>query len=209
MVTLDCAIIVTAPRVGLVEKHVLPSVLAQGLFRQVLVVGDYWPGPGYRYIPVPRVTGTTLDALMKRDVAAVASDADALCYLCDDHQLGNYWTPEWPAWEQAGWDVLVPSRWVDGVEINNGMDPKWPDAPYCAGHAGIYRRSVLRAHPWMATPHTPLWDLAHSRLARASGFRFASCPDLWVLDIDPNPAEKPRHFRWGEPVGEKAAPVVD
>lgn len=196
--TIDCAIIVSAKRAELVRTHILPSVIRQGLFQQILVVGDYWPGDGYRYLPVPPVTRTTLDALMKRETAAVASRADAILYLCDDHLLLDGWQSEWPAWAEQRWGVLVPARYTekDGevVEINNGTDRRDPNAPYCGGHAGIYRREVLRARPWLATPHGLFWDLDHSRQVIDSGFPLEHCADLRVCDIDPNPLEKPRHF---------------
>jgi hypothetical protein len=214
MTTLDCAIIVSEKRADLVRRDILPSVLRQGLFREVLVVGDFQPGDGYRYLAVPRVTGTTMDALMKRECAAVASRADALLYICDDHLLLDGWASEWPAYEQGHWGVLVPARYTvfeDGAmeEINNGMDTRWPGAPYCGGHAGIFRREVLRARPWMASPHDLFWDLGHSRQVRDSGFPVVHCPDLKVLDVDPNPAEKARHGPRGLPIGEPAVPAVD
>lgn len=212
MTTIDCAIIVSEKRAQLVHDEILPSVLRQGLFGEVIVVGDFGPGEGYRFLHVPKVTGTTMDALMKRECASAASRADALLYLCDDHLLFDGWAAEWPAWEQGRWGILVPARYTEAegkiVEINNGTDPQWPGAPYCGGHSGIFRREVLRARPWMAAPHDLFWDLGHSRQVVESGFPLVHCPDLKVLDIDPNPAEKPRHFRWG-PDSATAVPVVD
>lgn len=198
MVTLDCVIVMSAKRAIQLGEQVLTSVLRQRCFGEVFVVGDYWPGEGYRYLPVPPLTGTTVDALVKRDCATVASRADAILYLCDDHALLGEWALEWPAYAQANWGVLVPARYtdLDGtlVEINNGMDPRDPNGPHCGGHAGIYRREVLRRYPWSSAPHHPNWDLLHSRHVAAGGWTLATAPDLRVCDIDPNPAEKPRHF---------------
>lgn len=209
---LDCAIIVSAKRVDLVRSQILPSVLGQGVFNEVFVVGDYEVGEGYRYLPVPPLTGTTLDALVKRDCATVASRADAILFLSDDHRLEPGWNWGWNEWREMAWDVLVPARFTihDGatVEVNNGMDGRWPGAPYCAGHAGIYMRDALHDFPWTSSPHDPFWDLHHSKHMLAAGSWFLHCPDLKVLDIDPNPAEKPRHFRWGVS-GETTSTTVD
>lgn len=195
---LDCAIVVSAHRQELVAEHVLPSVLRQGCFAEILVVGDYAPGRGYTYLPVPPIHGNTLDALTKRQVAADASRSDAILYLCDDHRLLNIWDTEWPAWRDAQWDVLVPARYTQRrgrlVEINNGLDARDPHAPYAGGHAAIYRRRILDRCPWTAAARHPNWDLLHSRQVLAAGGVIAHCSDLSVADIDPNPAEHPRHF---------------
>lgn len=212
--SLSCAIIVSEKRIPLVEEHVLPSVRRQGLFQEILVVGDFHPGDGYRYLSVPTVTGTTMDALMKRECAAAATRADALLYLCDDHVLLDGWADGWPAWAEGRWGILVPARYtvVDGhlVPINNGTDRRDPHAPYCGGHAGIFRREVLRQRPWMAAPHDLFWDLGHSRQVVDSGFVVAPCPDLRVCDIDPNPKEHPRHFVFagGVPMYPAGAPTL-
>lgn len=204
---LDCAIIVSAHRQELVRDHVLPSVLRQGCFDEVMVVGDYWHGRGYRYLPVPAFHGNTLDALTKRQEAFEESTADAILYLCDDHRLLNIWDTEWSAWKDAQWDVLVPARYTQGagrlVEINNGLDRRDPEAPYAGGHAAIFRRRALARHPWNQTYlHDRCWDLLHSRAILADGGVIAHCADLRVCDIDPNPAEKPRHFTLSSLSGE-------
>lgn len=197
MKNLACILVTRGTRAALVDSHILPSILGQG-FGEVVVVGTHHEGDGYRYLNVPSVTGTTVDALIKRDVGAVATAADALLYLSDDHLLLDGWAAEWERWHDQPWDVLVPARYAvrDGalVPINNGTHPKDPHAPYCAGHAGLFRRRVLRTRPWMAAPHDLFWDLGHSRQLLRSGYALTPVAGLAVLDIDPNPAEHPRHF---------------
>lgn len=197
-VTLDCAIICRGGRERLVDDYILPSILRQGIFASIIVVGTHHEGDDYRYLHVPPILGTTMDGLIKRETASAASKADAILYLCDDHMLVDGWASEWPAYSDLGWDVLVPERVTerDGklIPINNGMNPQDANAPYCAGHAGIFRRKVLRTKPWMAAPHDLYWDLGHSRQVLAAGFGVAHCPDLKVCDIDPNPVERERHF---------------
>lgn len=199
--SIDCAIIAIRKRFDLVKQQILPSVLRQGLFGEVVVVGDFEPGSGYRYIPVPDVTKTTLDALMKRDTAAVALRGDAILYLCDDHCLLDGWTEAWQEYAGQDWGILAPARFTEHhgevVQINNGLDARDPKAPYVGGHAGVYRRELLRLRPWLATPHDLFWDVGHSRQAIESGFRIQHAQNLRVLDIDTNPAEKERHFTLG------------
>lgn len=207
--TIDCAIICVRTRFDLVRTQILPSVLAQGLFREVLVVGEFKFGTGYRYLHVPDVTKTTIDALMKRECAASVSTADYLLYLCDDHLLAWEWPTGWAA-TRSGWDILVPTRLTEAGgqlhRINGGLDPADPNAPYCGGHAGIYRREVLRARPWMTAPHDLFWDLGHSRQCLDAGFTIAGSERLAVVDIDPNPVEKARHFALGPTVAGSVTP---
>lgn len=197
MIDAAVVLITAGKRTKLVDDLILPSVLGQG-FREVVVVGTHHEGAGYRYLPVPSVTGTTVDALIKRDVGAVATVSDTLLYLSDDHLLLDGWAAEWERWHDQPWDVLVPARYAvrDGalVPINNGCHPKDPNAPYCAGHAGLFRRRVLQARPWMAAPHDLFWDLGHSRQLLRSGFTLTPVEGLAVCDVDPNPGEHPRHF---------------
>lgn len=200
MMDMACVVIAkgSVERRQLLDERILPAVLGQG-FREVVVVGCHHEGDGYRYLLVPPVTETTVDALIKRGVGAEATSAEVVLYLSDDHAPLGVWATEWPLWAPARWDVLVPARYttVEGfglTEINNGLDTRFPEAPYCGGHAGIFRRRVLRAHPWMAAPHNLFWDLYHSRQILHGGFLMTHCADLRVEDVDPNPAEKPRHF---------------
>ena len=72
-----CALIAGGHRAGLIERYILPNVLAQG-FDEVLVVGASGSEPGVRYLDPEPIWKNTQDALMKRDLAALASESDVL-----------------------------------------------------------------------------------------------------------------------------------
>ena len=195
MISTACCIIAgNFRRWELVRDHILPSVVDQG-FDEVLVLGHGYAGTGYRYVPVAAVTRTTLDALMLRDVAAAATEADILVYLCDDHRLHHrfgFALGEYA--KQDHWDILVPRRYTIRddtlIPLNMGVEEG-----YCGGHACVVKRKVVRAIPWMSTKHGPHWDFTWSRDVQAAGFRMvaAHSSGLDIEDIEymVNPESKP------------------
>lgn len=183
-----CIVIASIGRQALLRDLVVPSVLAHD-FDEVCVVGDYEPGEGYRYLHVPPMTRSTTDALVKRDVGVVATTADAICFLSDDHRLrasfGNTLRILCSPAHVNRWDVLVPERYtthpVEGlVRINNGEREG-----YCGGHGGVYKRTVLQDRPWSAMPHDRVWDLKASHAQQQAGFRFVAETGLAIEDIEP------------------------
>ena len=216
--TLAAAIIISAKRRALVADVILPAVRHVG-FDEIVIVGDFWQGPGYRWLDVPTITGTTVDALVKRDAAALATTSDAIAYFCDDHQPDYDFAEQYRAVyaHLDDWDVLVPRRWTmrdsgDGhghrlmVPLNMGAEPGlpsvakpheavqaaatiWaagmPQAGYCAGHGGIFRRRVLQRFPWVTMPHNRLWDLYASQIHQREGLRYRWTDDLTIFDVEP------------------------
>lgn len=182
-VSVACVLIVSEKRIPLVKAKVLPSVLDKG-FDEIVWVGDGEPGEGYRFLHVPPLTRTTTDALVKRDVGTAATTSDWLFYLCDDHALGP---GEIPTGSTA--DVVVPSRYCqfEGlvIPLNMGMTVADPNAPYCAGHAGLFRRKLIQRRPWAAMPHDRLWDLISSRQQMAMGATFEQSMSWGVEDLEP------------------------
>ena len=178
-----CIIIASAQREAVLDSQVVPSALAAG-FSEVLVVGDYHPGTGYRYVPVPAMTATTVDALIKRDIGTLATTADWLFYLCDDHAVRRIGKPP-----TDPMTIGVPTRTCrrDGMVLllNMGLDPRDPNAPYCGGHAGLFSRELIQAHRWTTMPHDRLWDLLSSRLLVLAGATLTSLPTWEVEDIEP------------------------
>ena len=179
------------------ERYILPNVLAQG-FDEVLVVGMTGVSgvePGVRYLDPEPIWKNTQDALMKRDLAALASESDVLVYLADDHR---FYTPGFAhvlraSWSDHRWDALVPQRVTvrEGATIalpNGFYDPRNPVVPgqgYIAGHCGIYRRAALRAAPWLTVrPRDPWWDVRHTAALRAAGGVVQEASGLEVEDIE-------------------------
>lgn len=182
-----CIIAGQGGRAKLLDTQVIPSVLEQG-FSEVVVVGTHHTGAGFRYLFVPDLTKTTLDALCKRDCATLATTADVLVYLADDHALcagfgdgvRRMLEPGGP-----GWDVLVPSRWVEHPTQGRLRIPNGEENHYCAGHCGVFRRRVIQGRPWTAQRHDRLWDLYSSHDWLQSGVQFLSAPELQIQDLEP------------------------
>lgn len=210
MTTVACIVIASERRQELVGARVMPSVLSQ-CFDEVVLIGDWmpgrnekWPEP-IRYICVEPMLRNTIDALVKRDVGALATTADVLVYLCDDHRLGPNFLVDLREVIDEEWDVIVPNRFcivpkvmvdVSGkrppevlagsesvVSLNNGERDG-----YCGGHGGIFRRHVITRRPWSAHSHTPYWDARSSFAMRLAGARFVWHPraGIAIEDIEPN-----------------------
>ena len=199
MTTVACIVIATERRRALVESRVLPSVQSQG-FDDVLVVGD-WTLPNrngpdwYGYIGVEPMLRNTIDALVRRDVGALATTADVLVYLCDDHALSADFLATLRQVLDEPWDVLVPNRFCTRgflkvgdpeenaewkrFDLNNGERDG-----YCGGHAGVFRRALIESRPWSAHSHTPYWDARSSYAMRLAGARFVWHPRAGIAIED-------------------------
>lgn len=185
-------IVVVGPRWDLVRKEILPNILDQS-FDEVLVVGNGEPGRGYRYLPVHPLTDSTLDGLIKRDAAAVATRSETLVYLCDDHRLHHRFGFALRDVVERDWDVLTPRRYTvrDSLSIPLAMGV---EEGYCAGHGIVIRRSALRRVPWTSCPWHRNWDVIHSRMLVAAGCKIEEGPSQLILeDIEwmVNPESKP------------------
>jgi hypothetical protein len=183
-----CIVIASAKRKHLMYERVMPSVLNQG-FDEVVVVGDFQSGDGYRHLPVQALTNSTRDAQVKRDVGTMATTSDFLVYLCDDHALAPDFLKQLPIARRAHskglqyWQIGVPSRFCkrDGetVPLNMGL----PD--YCGGHAGVFSRKAIQELPWSVAPFHPNWDVLHSRMLTSRGYELIELPDCFVEDLEP------------------------
>ncbi len=194
-VRIACIIIATEKRRTQLPR-VITSACCQG-FDDVVVVTDWqindaedfggaWP----RYFRVEPLTRTTTDALVKRDVGTLATTADILVYLCDDHTLAPGFGAALRDVLAEPWDVIVPNRetWrpngqeLERVWLNNGEQGR-----YCGGHCGVFKRHVITAKPWSAHAHHRNWDALISFEQQERGARFVWSPrdDIAIRDIEP------------------------
>ena len=182
MTRIACIVVAHEPRKALVLEQVVPSALAQG-FDDVVVVGN-WSGDctwvGARYLCVEPLLHNTIDALVKRDVGTLATDADILAYINDDHKFAPGFCAALREVLDEPWDVLVPHRVTyhkgRAISLNNGEREG-----YCGGHGGVFRRHVITARPWSAHAHNRLWDVYSSFDMRLRGARFAELLAAWKL----------------------------
>jgi hypothetical protein len=193
LVTLACVVIATAKRRPVLDDLVMPSVVAQG-FDEVVVVGDYRSGDGWRHLPFRPLTGTTIDALFKRDVGTAATSSDWLFYLCDDHRIHPDFSRDLLQFMQecavGPQDVIVPARFCQRNGEKIGLNMGWPGYlghAYCGGHGGIYPRAAIQQVPWSLAPWHPNWDFYYSQILLERGYNFhymnGTC---YIEDVDPN-----------------------
>lgn len=172
-----CVIIASAKRRALLDELVLPSVLAQG-FKETVVVGEYHSGAGYRHLPFRPLTGTTIDALFKRDVGAVATSSTWILYLCDDHAVHPDFSRDLAAFmtehPMGSKDIIVPARFCERNGERIGLNMGWPGYlghAYCGGHGGIFPRAAIQDVPWSLAPWHQNWDYMHSRILLERGYQ--------------------------------------
>jgi hypothetical protein len=173
-----CIVIASRKRRELLDELVLPSVLAQG-FDEVVVIGDYHSGDGWRHLPFAPLLGNTIDAQFKRDVGAVATSSEWLFYLCDDHRVHPDFSKDLAAFMQehhpTQQDVIVPARFCERNGEKIGLNMGWPGYlghAYCGGHGGIFPRKAIREIPWSVAPWDPQWDFYHSRFLQERNYNF-------------------------------------
>lgn len=183
MTDVACVIIAGGKRGELLDTQVIPSVLAQP-FSEVVVVGEHHAGQGYRYLHIPKLLGTTTDALVKRDAGTAATRSPLILYLCDDHAFrGGLHGIKMDA-QVTAWDALVPQRYARHPEQGLVRIPNGEEGGYCGGHAGLFRRRVIEDRPWSAQPHHRLWDLYSSRNHQQAGFIYLWNTPLMIEDLE-------------------------
>jgi hypothetical protein len=179
------AIIAGGRRVSLVDR-IIEDAKNQGWTKnEIIVAGMHHEGIGFRYLEIPGMTHSTTDALVKRDAATVATRADTICYLSDDHTLDpNFLAALRFKYYWDDFDVLIPARYTvrddEKVWLNSGAREG-----YCSGHGGVFRRWVIEDCPWSAGPHHRLWDLLTSQWHQTKGYKYVAAePDLAIVDIE-------------------------
>lgn len=182
--TIACVVIAGENRWDLIREQVLPSIMGQG-FDEVLVVGKFMSGEGYRHLPVPKITGTTVDALIKRDVGTAATESEYLVYLSDDHRLEPGFCDalrENPLGRRTiGVPTRITNRGPAVIYLNMGLQDG-----YCGGHGMVIHRSAVQEVPWTIAPHHPNWDVFHSQMLTARGYELVSLPDCVIEDVEEN-----------------------
>lgn len=191
--SLACVIIASQKRRQLLDELVLPSVVSQGM-DEVVVVGDFHSGPGWRHLPFRPLTGTTIDAQFKRDVGTVATSSDWILYLCDDHRLHPDFSHDLALFMHehpcGPKDVIVPGRFCQRNGERIGLNMGWPgymNHAYCGGHGGVFPRQAVQELPWSIAPWHANWDYMHSRILLERGYQMHYQTGTCLIeDIEPN-----------------------
>lgn len=179
-----CIVIASRHRRELLDSLVMPSVVGQS-FEEIVVVGDYHSGPGYRHLPFPPLTGSTIDGQFKRDMGTLATSAEYCVYLCDDHRLDLDFCCNLRAYlpDLGAGSIGVPTRFTQRGDEIIGLNMGVPG--YCGGHCGVFHRTAIQQVPWALAPWHPNWDFYHSRILIERGYQLIELPDCRIEDVDP------------------------
>jgi len=147
------------------RNFIIPYYVAYPFVTELIVVGEWEPGPGYLYIESPSKHMNWNDALEQRQRGFLASQGEWVLFSHDDHLV------EFDFLEDEQYDVLVPDRFTrmrssTPERINNGSNDG-----YIMGHAAFYKRKVIEACPWTNVPPTHrTWDVMHTKQILDAGF---------------------------------------
>ena len=150
---------------------------------ELIIVGEWEPGPGYIYIPCRGETLSCVNALVQRQAGFEVSTGDIIVCQHDDHVFDGLTITA----EALRWDVISPRRHTylrtlraGGEWLNDGSRDG-----YILGHGAIYKRQVLERCPWKDVPLVYSWDEAHTQQIRAAGFTTGYAPDIVIRDVEP------------------------
>ena len=172
-----------ARRAFLLRNLILPTYRWAGSFSEVVVVGEWEPGPGITWVDFPSVYENCADALLKRQAGYDAlkdKTVEWVLFQHDDH----LWDPMnlYPTSEAM---VVAPSRWTrlrnsHGEPLNDGAI-----YGYVNGHACLMRPACFeRGFRWNTLPPVFTWDIAMTERLRDLNLPWAYQPDLITWDVE-------------------------
>jgi hypothetical protein len=149
------------------RNFMLPNYLRDPYIDELIIVGEWEDGEGYKYVHVPSKYMDWRDALEQRQTAFEESKGDFVVFQHDDHMLDPYWSTFRHTWTG---DVIVPQRWTrlrstKGERLNNGEADH-----YISGHVARYRRGVINYCPWGDVPAVRVWDIRHTEQILVRGY---------------------------------------
>lgn len=171
-------------RAALLRERVLPSAVG---FDEVLVVGQFEGGDGYRYVEFKPRFRDRRDALWQREMGARVSTGDILVFAHDDHAMGDGFADTLRGMvDDESWDLLCPQRvhGITGDTLNNGEGND-----YMGAHALVMRRWLWAAVPWNSL-NTEYWDTSMTRLWREAGGHIVWTDQLQHIDVEATADER-------------------
>ena len=170
-------------RAWLLRNLILPTYRWAGLFSELIVVGEWEPGPGYTYLPFASVYRNCADALLKRQAgydALKSKDADWVLFQHDDHLYDP--TNDFPVLDAH---VLAPSRWTHGRSsvgepLNDGSA-----YGYVNGHACLMRPEAFDlGFRWDTIAPVFTWDIEMTKRLADLQLDWQYTPHLRVWDVE-------------------------
>lgn len=166
----------------------IPLYVQSGVFKEIIVVGEFEEGEGYTYLPFPSAYRNCADALPKRQAGFDALKNKSVSWVLfqhDDH-LWDF-TNQIDMREEAY--VLSPSRWtrartIHGERLADGTFPR-QTMEYVNGHACLMKPHVFRdGFNWAKVPPVFTWDIEQSNILRRLNVPMRYAPELKVWDAE-------------------------
>ena len=168
-----------------------------GLFREIVVVGEFEEGQGYTYVPCPSVFRSCADALLQRQMGydALTKSCSWVLFQHDDMLWGpnNVVDPRTEAF------VLSPSRWTQArgpaEQLSDGFTTVAPDARtaglvgngYVNGHACLVKPHVFReGFKWTDAAPVFQWDTKVTARLKELNIPIKYAPELVTWDMERN-----------------------
>ncbi len=172
-------------RVNLLRDRLLPRLLNDPEVGEVIVVGEWESGAGYRYVPCGSVNYDCTDALEQRQRGFEASTGRLIVFLHDDHlPAENFFRMLRDYDVSPVWDVLVPTRLALDSEGGTHILENGFHEGYVMGHCSVLRRAICERVPWRRVPKVYTWDICHSILLRDANAKVRWADDLVVYDLE-------------------------
>lgn len=170
------------------RSFILPFYDACPVIDEIVVAGEYEPGPQYTYVESPSEHFNTFDCLKQRQLGFEETNADVILFQHDDHILDFEIADSW-RWDDS-WDIAVPARYSrnrdrSAERVNNGeaeFNPR--TGAYIGGHACFCSRQAIIDLPWVDLPKEYIWDVRHKEFADRRGLNTAYVDDLRVFDVE-------------------------
>lgn len=145
-----------------------------------IVVGEWRPGDGYRYIHAPGPLQNPIDPLYQRDVGTDAAFGDVVVFMNDDHFI---LPADLHYLNNTAADVIAFGRRKKNVA--GGTDPLQDGQPgYIMGHACCMTKRALKLVPWSSVKPTAHWDVQHTKAIKTAGLSIQYKPDIVAWDIE-------------------------
>jgi hypothetical protein len=171
-------------RAWLLRNVILPTYRWAGIFSEVVIVGEWEPGPGYTHVPFDSVYRNCADALLKRQVGFDAlkdKSVEWVLFQHDDHLYDP--TNAYPV---GDCEVVAPGRYTHARSTG---DEKLNDGSaygYVNGHACLMRPECFTdlGFRWDTLPPVFTWDIEMTKRLDRLGLTWAYRPSLRIYDLE-------------------------
>ena len=181
---LSSGLVPYSERVWLLRNVLLPLYTAWcPMFEEVVVVGEWEPGPGYTYVPCPSVTHTCTDALLQRQMGYDALQRKAVPWVIFQHD-DHLWDARNLIDAREASEVLSPARYVQR-EQQTALNDGWAKG-HINGHVTVMRSALLARGRFRWTDIAPVftWDKDVTAKLAAEDVRVRYAPELVTWDLE-------------------------